>query len=70
MLSADTLEAYRRMTLGQRLELTFKLTAEAEPYLLAGTPEQVKRRFKLLRMQNDERNCRMLQGIARTRRAS
>jgi hypothetical protein len=40
---------------------------EATPYLLQGTPEQVDRRFELLRRQNDERNRRMLEGIARTR---
>ncbi len=68
MLSRETLEEYRQMTPGQRLALTFKLTAEAEPYLFAGTPEQVRRRFELLRRQNDERNQRILEGIARTRR--
>jgi hypothetical protein len=66
MLSRETLDEYRRMTVGQRLELTFKLTAEAEPYLLAGTPDVVKRKFELLRQQNDERNRRILEGIART----
>ena len=35
-------------------------------YLLKGTPEQVDRRFELLRRQNDERNRRMLEAIART----
>ncbi len=68
MLSPETLERYRRMTPGERLELTFKLTDEAEPYLFVGTPEQVKRRFELLRRQNDERNLRMLEGIARAKR--
>jgi hypothetical protein len=69
MLSRETLERYRRMTPGQRLELTFQLTEEAEPYLFAGTPEQVKRKFELLRRQNDERNRRILEGLARARRA-
>ena len=68
MLSPETLEKYRRMTPGERLELTFKLTDEAEPYLFSGTPEQVERRFELLRRQNDERNRRILEGIARVRR--
>ena len=68
MLSPETLEQYRQMTVGERLALTFKLTEEAEPYLFAGTPEQVRRRFELLRRQNDERNQRMLEGIARTKR--
>jgi hypothetical protein len=56
------------MTPGERLALAFRLTDEATPYLFAGTPEQVKRRFELLRRQNDERTQRILEGIARTRR--
>jgi hypothetical protein len=70
MLSPETLERYRRMTVGERLALTLQLTDDAEPYLFAGTPEQVKRRFELLRRQNDDRNRRILEGIARTRRES
>jgi hypothetical protein len=68
MLSHETLKAYRRMTPGQRLALAFRLTDEATPYLFMGTPEQVSRRFELLRRQNDERNQRILEGIARTMR--
>ena len=68
MLSPETLDRYRRMTSGERLALAFRLTDEATPYLFAGTPEQVKRRFELLRRQNNERNQRILAGIARTRR--
>ena len=69
MLSAETLEAYRRMTNSQRLLLTLQMIREETPYLLRGTPEQVDRRFELLRRQNDQRNRRMLAGIARTREA-
>jgi len=68
MLSRETLEEYRRMTVGERLALTLKLTAESEPYLLYGTAEQVDRKFELLRRENDERNQRMLEAIARTKR--
>jgi hypothetical protein len=68
MLSREKLEEYRRMTAGQRLALAFQLTDEATPYLFMGTPDQVKRRFELLRRQNDERNQRILEGIARTMR--
>ena len=68
MLSRETLEKYRRMTPGERLELSFRLTEEATPFLFAGTPEQVKRKFELLRRQNDERNRRMLEGLARSKR--
>ncbi len=66
MLSPETLESYRRMTPGQRLELTFQLADESEPWLFVGTPEQVRRKFELIRQQNDERNVRMLAAIART----
>jgi hypothetical protein len=56
------------MTLGERLELTFQLTDEAEPWLFVGSPDQVRRKFELLRRQNDERNRRILEGIARASR--
>jgi hypothetical protein len=68
MLSRETLERYRQMTPGERLAIAFKLTDEATPYLFAGTPEQVSRRFELLRRQNDDRNRRILEGIARADR--
>ena len=68
MLSPETLERYRRMTVGERLALTFQLTEEAEPYLFQGTSEQIDRRFEWLRRQNDERNRRMLEGISRSKR--
>ena len=66
MLSRETLEMYRRMTTAERLKLALEMSDAATPYLLKGTPEQVDRRFELLRRQNDERNRRMLEGIART----
>jgi phage terminase Nu1 subunit (DNA packaging protein) len=55
------------MTTAERFRLTLRMIAEEIPYLLRGTPEQVDRRFELLRLQNDDRNRRMLVGIARTR---
>jgi hypothetical protein len=67
MMSRETAERYRRMTPSERLRITLEMIREATPYLLRGTPEQVDRRFELLRRQNDERNRRMLSGIARTR---
>jgi hypothetical protein len=70
MLSRETLEEYRRMTPGERLALTLKLTEESEPFLLYGTPEQVDRKFELLHRENDERNRRMLEAIARTKQLS
>jgi hypothetical protein len=68
MLSQETLEAYRRMTNEERLRITLDMIRDAVPYLLAGTPEQVDRKFELLRLQNDLRNQRMLAGISRTRK--
>jgi hypothetical protein len=65
MLSRETLDEYRRMTPGQRLELALRMTRENTPYLFAGSPELVARRFELLRRQNDERNRRILEALAR-----
>jgi len=67
MLSPETLESYRGMTGTERLRLTLEMIRQEIPYLLRGTPEEVERRFERLRQENDERNRRMLQGIARTR---
>lgn len=69
MLSRETLEEYRRMTPGERLALALKLTEESEPYLRYGTPDQVSRKFELLQRENDERNRRMLDALARTKKA-
>ena len=67
MLSRETLESYRRMTNAERLKLTLEMTREATAFLLKGTPEQVARKFELIRRENDERNRNMLTAIARTR---
>lgn len=67
MLHRAALERYRRMTTAERLMLAMEMTDEATPYLLRGTPEQVDRRFELLRRQNDDRNRRILEGIAHMR---
>ncbi|MBP86192.1 MAG: hypothetical protein CMJ64_05670 [Planctomycetaceae bacterium] len=67
MLHPETLEAYRRMTPSERLQLTLEMTRDNTPYLFLGTPEQVDRKFELLRRQNDDRNRRMLAALARTR---
>ena len=70
MLHPETLDAYRRMSLAERLQLTLELIEENTPYLLMGTPEQVDRKFELLRRENDERNRRMLEGLARLRQTT
>jgi hypothetical protein len=67
MLSSESLDAYRRMSPGQRLELTLAMIRENTPFLLRGSPEVVARRFELLRRENDARNRNMLTAIARTR---
>jgi hypothetical protein len=66
MLSRETLETHRRMTVGERLQLTLKMTSDALPYMFLGTPEEVERRFELLRRQNDERNRNILEALARS----
>lgn len=67
MLSRETLDAYRRMTPGERLEIALRMTEENLDALLEGTPENVDRRFEMLRRENDERNRNMLTAIARTK---
>ena len=67
MLSPETLETYRRMTPGERLKLTFSLMEGMDRALLSGTPEQVSRKFELLRRENDLRNQNTLTALARTK---
>ncbi len=68
MLSQETIESYRRMSLGEKLSLVMRMTDENTPALLHGSPEVVRRRFELLRRENDDHNRNMLTCIARTRR--
>lgn len=68
MLSRETLEQYRQMTPGQRLSLALRMTTEQTPWLFAGPPEVVARRFELLRRQNDDRNQRICEALARAER--
>ncbi|MFN7813022.1 MAG: hypothetical protein ACK5SI_10230 [Planctomycetia bacterium] len=65
MLSKETLDAYRRMTPGERLALTFEMIRENTPYLVTGTPSVVERRFALLQRENDLRNERLLAALRR-----
>lgn len=67
MLSKETLEAYRRMSPGERLELTFAMIRENTPYLLAGAPGVVDRRFALLERENEQRNARLLAALERVK---
>ena len=68
MLSQETLESYRKMTPGERLELALRMTDENIPALFAGSPALVDRRFELLKRENDQRNHNLLTAIARTRK--
>ena len=67
MLSRETFEEYRRMTIAERSKLVMQMIREGQRALVTGPPEIVDRRFELLRRQNDERNRRMLEAIARTK---
>ena len=67
VLSRVTIEHIRSLSLSDRLRLTLAMIRETTPHLLAGPPAVVERRFELLRLQNDERNRRMLEGLALTR---
>ena len=67
MQSRETLERYRRMSNAERFKISLQMIDEAWPHLFRGTPEQVARRFELLRRQNDERNLRMMEAIARVK---
>ena len=67
MMGRETAERYRKMSNAERLRITLQMIRESTPYLFHGTREQVKRRFELLRLQNDNRNLRILEGLARDR---
>jgi hypothetical protein len=64
MLSQETLDAYRRMTPGERLAIALEMTQSNLPALLEGTPSVVARRFELIRRENDLRNARILAALA------
>lgn len=64
MLSPETLQLYREMTPGERLRLTFELMRGCDKMLCQGTPDQVRRKFELLRRENDSRNQNMLRAMA------
>lgn len=67
MLSPETLESYRKMTPGERLRLTFELMQGMEWSLLSGKPEQIDRKFELMRKENELRNRNMLAAISRAK---
>ncbi|MFM7520320.1 MAG: hypothetical protein ACKO9B_07600 [Planctomycetota bacterium] len=67
MLSKETLDAYRNMTPGERLELSLRMTQESIPALLEGPPALVALRLEMLARENDERNKNILAALARLR---
>ena len=69
MISFEAAERIRQMSVADRLRMTLRMIDEAVPYLTRGTPEQVKKRFELLRQENDERNRCILEAIARSKTA-
>ena len=70
MQSDAKLDEYRRMTPAERLRLTFELIEEGWPYLNLGTDEQVRRKHQRIREQNDLFNRRVLDALARTKKAT
>lgn len=70
MLSKETLEDYRRMTPGERLNLTLRMIRDATPYMGRGAPEVVARRFELINRENDLRNANILRALANLRERS
>ena len=68
MLGKEAIEAYRRMTPGQRLALTLQAIRESQAYLSVGSPEVVRRRFERMRNENDARNRQMRVKLAEAER--
>ncbi|TWU32593.1 hypothetical protein [Novipirellula artificiosorum] len=66
MLSTETLEAYRRLTPAERLQLTFELCRPAWKALTEGDPKLVARRLARLRQENSTRTRRISEGFRRS----
>lgn len=64
MLHPETLEAYRRMTPSERLRIVLDMIRVNTPYLFVGSPEQIQRKFELIRSRNDEGNLRILKALS------
>jgi hypothetical protein len=70
MLSQETLDQYRRMTVSERLDLTFEMMRDNTPYLLQGSEDVVARRFELIERENNLRNERILAALSRLQKSS
>lgn len=64
MLRDETYTTYRKMTPGERLELTLLAIRESTPYLLLGTSDVVDRRFSRMRDENNARNRCLLERLS------
>ena len=69
MLSPEVAKKYREMSVADRLRLTLRMTDESIPYLVCGPADERRKRFELLRRENDERNRHMLEALARSKSA-
>ncbi len=63
MQSRESLEHYRQMPLSERVSLVLQMIRDETPFLLAGAPEVVDRRFELLQRENDLRNKALLDAL-------
>lgn len=70
MLSEETLAMYRKMSISERLQLTLDAMRRDWPYLLAGPPDVVRRKFELLNRENDARNENILNALEKLRQPS
>jgi hypothetical protein len=66
MLSPEKIHEYRQMSISERLRLVLDMCRDSTRFLLSGTPEQIAKKFALIRRENDLRNENMLRAIART----
>lgn len=69
MQRSDQLEEYRRMTPAERLRLTFELIEGGWRYLNIGSEEHVRRKYQRIREENDLANRRILEVLARSKKA-
>ena len=68
MLSKETINESRQMTVAKRADLVLAMIRGNASALRHGPPEVVDSRFEVLRRQNDERNRRIREGMARAGR--
>ena len=69
MLSEETIERYRRMTVSERGAIVLRMMQERLDRVAGKPPEVVERWTAWVTLENDERNRRMLEGMARSGRA-